>query len=1676
VPDIGPLSWVKSEIDSSLERSLALLRAYDGDPSRRAELRTCRLHLHQASGAVQIVGLEGVARFLEEAEALVAGLEAGRIGNEPDALAALERAIAAIGRYLGELLEGAPDQPLKLFEDYRALARARGAREPFEAELYYPDLSPPAPPRPQPAPGRTKAEVGAILRAQRTVFQRAFLHWLRAPHDPAGAREMGGAVDAIEQAQGGGAARAFWWSAGALFDALAEGDLAPEPGLKALAGRIEQQMRRLAQGSDSVAERLFCEVLYWIARAGPASGRARQVKALYRLDGTLPERASQADITHRVPIAAALREAIAGAKEFWNKFAAGAETALSGFARQARIIAEQGRGLGNLALAALSAEIARAAAELQAQPGKMCEAVAMEGATALLVAESAAVNYQRLTAEFDRQANAMAARLAAALSGAPPQPAAGGPLIDEMTRRAQERLATVSALTEVQANLRSIEQVLDGYFRDPSRAAELASLDPLLHQLSGTLGLLGEDEAKGALERAAARIRGFARASARPALEDFEELAQILSGLGFYVDALRHGKADFAAAMRPIGAQPGAGAAPEAAGPAAPSVESELEAQKREAQALFEAWQASPGDAGLRSKLKKRLKKIRDDARLVADEALVDWARAALKQVRPEPSAGDAARLAERMASLTPQAEAPSAEAQRLKDASDARIDLELLAIFLEEAGGVVAGVAADLAESRAQPGSLPHLATIRRAFHTLKGSGRMVGLARLGDAAWAVEQVMNRWLQEERSATPELHALIEAARSTFDDWIARLKAGEPQPEAGALIAMAERLRRAEPPEVVTVGETSISSSLFAVFANEARQHLDALERETAALASSGEARDELVRAAHTLAGICGTVRLAPLHALGLALEKAASRLRGRAAAAHEVTLLGEAVAGLRAMYGRVLARQAPEAQPELAARLEALAPAAPAPLEVAEIPVERRGRRLDDELDAQLLPVFLEEAQELAPRVGELLRAWRADASHRDSGKALQRALHTLKGSARMAGAMGLGELLHHMESRIEHALQLDTVPAQLLDDLESSCDRMGGLIERLRSGEPAAGAPPAAGGRPARAVPVPAAQARAMLRVRADLLERLVNQAGEVAIARTRVEAEMRALKTALTDLTENAARLRHQLREIEIQAELQMQARVREAEGAAREFDPLEFDRFTRFQELTRFMAESVSDLGTVHHGIARAVDDADAALSAQARMTRELQQDLMRVRMVPIGSLAERLHRLARQVAKELGKRASLDLRGAQVELDRSVLERLSAPLEHLVRNAVTHGIEPAAARLAAGKPEIGEIRLDARQEGNEIVLAFSDDGAGLDLERIHAQGLAKGLVRPGETPDAARLAELVFLPGFSTAAQVTEIAGRGVGMDVVRSEVVALGGRIEHESAPGRGVKFTIRLPLTTAVTQAVLVRSGARVCALPAVMIEQVQHLRGAELERARAAREFAWGGRRYPLAYLPELLGEPGGTPGARRYQPVLLARSGTDAVALLVDEMIGNQEIVVKNLGPQLARVPGLAGITVLGSGEIVLILNPVPLARLPLPPQRAAEGRRPAPAPARPRVLVVDDSLTVRKITGRLLAREGYEVLVAKDGVEALERLAETVPDLMLVDIEMPRMDGFDLTRNVRADARLKRVPIVMITSRTADKHRKYALELGVEAFLGKPYQEDELLAHIGALIGR
>ncbi|MDD4963281.1 MAG: Hpt domain-containing protein [Gallionella sp.] len=745
------------------------------------------------------------------------------------------------------------------------------------------------------------------------------------------------------------------------------------------------------------------------------------------------------------------------------------------------------------------------------------------------------------------------------------------------------------------------------------------------------------------------------------------------------------------------------------------------------------------------------------------------------------------------------------------------------------------------------------------------------------------------------------------------------------------------------------------------------------------------------------------------------------------------------------------------------------------------------------DDVDEQLLPVFLEEADELMPKVSECLRAWREMPTNEQQSNLLKRLLHTMKGSSRMAGAMRIGELSHEMESRVLAVAKLSNHEGYW-DGLEHELDRVSGLIEELRTGKPS----------PLEVVISKAKEESSeeirveveetsthneeqsnrrstervawgnMLRVRADVVDRLVNEAGEISVTRSRMETELRIFKDSLMELTGSVTRLRQQLREVEIQAESQMQARITLSQEDNEHFDPLEFDRFTRLQELTRFMNESVHDVQTVQQTLLKNLDETAAAMSAQARLNRDLQQRLMNVRMVPFNSISERLYRIVRQTGKDLKKRANLELQGGHVELDRGVLEKMTAPFEHLLRNSIAHGLESETERAKTNKPTIGEIRLSLHQENNEVVFEISDDGKGLNFEALRNKAISLGFGKPGEVLSEQQLAQLIFVSGVSTATEVSAVAGRGIGMDVVRSEIAGLGGRIDVSSVAGVGTRFTVHLPLTLAVMQTVMVRSGESIFAIPATMVEQVVQLKTDAMTALHQSRHLDAQGHSYPLHYLPTLLGDENHVVENHLRNSILLLRSSEQRIALHVDELLGRQEAVVKNIGPQLARLIGVAGATVRGDGAVVLILNPVQMAQRVLTTVHKVNAAEPVALRTQPLVMVVDDSLTVRKITSRLLLRAGYQVATATDGVNALEQLSDITPDVMLLDVEMPRMDGFELTKNIRRNERMKQFPIIMITSRTADKHRDYAFQLGVNAYLGKPYQEEDLLSRIAAFV--
>ncbi len=996
---------------------------------------------------------------------------------------------------------------------------------------------------------------------------------------------------------------------------------------------------------------------------------------------------------------------------------------------------------------------------------------------------------------------------------------------------------------------------------------------------------------------------------------------------------------------------------------------------------------------------------------------------------------------------------------------------------------------------------------------------------------------------QAQAEAVPESEAVLELEPEPEPD-----AAPGPQPEPEPLgqpqvAAVPAATQEVEPtpawpsvPEdrLKVVGPLHIDQALFNVYLHEADEWSRALQAELSewALETRAPLPETAVTRAHSLCGSSAMIGFSALAELARQMESSLQRTRatGRGTPRHGQAYV-EASEEIRRLLHQFAAGFLPEVRPEVVQALVVLDDVNASPTEQAlpggpsvtadlreacaapavrppDAGVSTSGAAAPEAPDRELFAFFEEEALELLPLLAGALRQWHARPDNLSARDEVLRTLHTLKGSARLAGARSLGDQAHALESLVEDL----SAPAGSADIelLLQAFDAFQSAFEALRADGPApdlsgSGTPsvthgdqtPGVMAAPSVTAPVelPAAPVTplapsAVVRVRAQLLDRLMNQTGEVMISRARLASDVGQLREALHALTSDLERLRAQLRDLELQSELQMQSH--RAKDAVADFDPLEFDRYTRVQELARLIAETVGDVASVQRTLQRTVESCEDGLSAQARQTRELQRDLLRTRMLEFDAIADRLHRVVRLAAQESDKPVQLDIQGGAIEIDRGILDRMTPAFEHLLRNAVVHGIEPAAVRAAAGKPAIGQLTVRLAQEGNDVAIRFEDDGGGLDLARIRDKAVDLGLLPPGAEITPAEAVRLVFTPGFSTAAQVSQLAGRGVGMDVVRAEVQAVGGRIDTRSEAGRGTCFEVVLPLTTAVTQVVMLRCQDLVFGVPVPLVEAVTHLSGPALEAARGSGQLQRDGQDVPFFWAGALLqSSPRSTEVPGRSVPVVMLRSAAQRLALQVDEVQGQQEVVVKHLGPQLSRLPGLAGVTVLPSGAVVLIYNPVALAAVHGDQARAyaaslaaspaaspAASRLPGPqvdAPVvagassalAPLVLVVDDSATVRRVTQRLLQREGLRVALAGDGLQALEQLAQEMPALVLSDIEMPRMDGFDLVRNLRADARWRALPVVMITSRIAAKHRDHASDLGVNHYLGKPYAEDELL---------
>ena len=756
-----------------------------------------------------------------------------------------------------------------------------------------------------------------------------------------------------------------------------------------------------------------------------------------------------------------------------------------------------------------------------------------------------------------------------------------------------------------------------------------------------------------------------------------------------------------------------------------------------------------------------------------------------------------------------------------------------------------------------------------------------------------------------------------------------------------------------------------------------------------------------------------------------------------------------------------------------------------------------------EDDIDMEMLDIFLAEADGQFNSIDNDLASLSDNLQDKKTAHSLKRSMHTLKGSANTTGARKVGAIFHHLEDMMNVS---PTVTQELCGNIQAGVDAAFAAIQALRENRSVDEAVGAASAKPTPiqqtsgletqaivastpqeqimvavgAVPVRDDSTKlledegAMLKVSSKSLERLVKNVGEINISRSQIGTNVVVGRQAMMGLAVSLEQMYGYLREIEIEAEKQMHAGTDNANENTG-FDALQMDRYTRLQELTRRVAEAQNDVMTQQSATVAAIREVEESVAIQRILISDVSADLDRIRQIRVSSIVPNLKRVVRAAARDTGKPAEIYF-DADVEIDRGILEKMNGPIEHVLRNAIAHGIESAEERLQANKEPTGSIDFKAYQDGSEVVIEISDDGRGIDIAKVLQKAVNKGIIRPGTRMAEDKIRELLFEPGFSTADAVTDIAGRGVGLDVVRSEISTMGGRVDIRSTLGQGTTFVLRLPSTLTTIAGTAITTGQHMYVTPVSFIDRLVRIQTKDIENAYRSqkliiKEPSGEQIEYDFWGLWQIIGLPTMQTRATTRGSIILMRG--DRIAVHVDEIKPATEFVFRPMGPQIVASSGLIGSTISSTGNASLVIDPAKIVR-----NLKAIGAKqtgyidvrnvtPAKEEKTPLVLIVDDSTTVRKITSRLLKREGYRSMEAENGMQALERLQEEKPDVILMDIEMPVMNGYDATKAIRNTPEISDIPIIMITSRAGESHRKIAFELGVNEYLGKPFNDFDLL---------
>lgn len=1721
------LTWVRPDLDKHLNQVRSQIEHIARSAIVGGGVESTAEHLVQLKFTFEALVLQGATLVVEEMITVCDELQNNTVRDREKAFGALMDSIVVLPSYLDRLQAGHHDLPILLLPIINELRAAYNANIVSEATLFAPSLDVPLPELEQKADGHEAVfdepfqEFSLRMRRQ---WENALLRWLQAQENLELLSPLHSVCETLYRRLNRIDLRRLWWIASEVIGGLLDGVTDNDMNLRRLFARLHLIIKTLSEGGEDATEvesvdAVSQALLFHIAQAKSGSAGVDNLRERFHLQDLVPDRdvliRARGAVTGRnrelyISLGAAVRDELSLVKDALDlELRTGEiEPERREESHEALLRLKDTLKMMGLGDSAQSIDQLMPAFDASETPGDDPQQNSRKTLLMNLAGELI-----RVESDLEEQIVTLG------------EPLKGGqePSYIDLPRHELRRIRA-HLLDETVVSLHQVQDQVHRHF-DGEKADFIS---PLEH-IAGAMELIGESETASLalkLRNALGNLLRLARSETAVDPDKLEAVADAVAAFELYLAGCRD--------------------------------------QQSNRGRFFEI-------------LKDRLEHLP-----VSEMEVV--------RVTQRPSVEDTPEK---------QTETPEASATGLPTA----VDPELLDVFLEEYETVAAMLGDRIPQWIHHPENTQLMTEIRRGFHTIKGSGKMVGAYELGDFALHIETMLNALLEGNIQSTDDVAVLIQLSEASMPAMKNRLLQ---QPSildgAGieAIIEQANAVTTGRKPDWASLGSVLPSSigillpggfaatgeapTLKKLVCKELAESLSVLKglMDKISRDHNNTASNDEIRAAHNIAGTTALDPLGRESDVARSLERflEAQRQSGKAFTNTAMWTVATSLAYLETCLS--VHEGDPEAElasdeesqiEQLTALTAEFKPAAGALIEPLDAISDEIEDQAEDELadieeepvDTEILNIFLEEAADILERCDSLLNTWRDNLPDIDIVRNLQREFHTFKGGSRMAGLSAMGTLSHTMETLMEqiagHLLQPSIAAIELL---EQSCDRLniwteeaargerpqaGGVlrqfeqqIEALTTGqeqpEPASAdvevtadteetqtdtvaplseqeetgtvsvEPVAEPEEPVRIEPVveelrdipdvvvppsepevsaaPSGESTVSqhIRVNADLLDSLVNSAGEISIFRSLLEQQIVHMREHLKEFDVTTSRLREQFRKLEIETETQIRSRYQQEMPAdlpadSEEFDPLEMDRFSSMQQLSRSLSESVSDLLNLQELLDDTARKSDALLIQQSRVSTELQEGLMQTRMVHFGTIAPRLRRIIRTAANEVRKKARLKLRmtGGGDQLDRNVLERITAPLEHLLRNSIVHGIEKPTVRRKLKKPAEGQLSITVAAEATEFVIRVEDDGAGVNLKAIHKRAIEMGLIDKKADPPPQQLLQLILHSGFSTSKKVTALAGRGVGMDVVNSEIKQIGGSVEIDSVEGKGSCFTIRIPFTLAVMQAIGIMAGAHQYMIPVAAVAGVARMLPVDyqslLKLKKPVYEFA--GEPYSILELEPLLGEPS-TPLGDETISLLMIKAGEQRAAFRVSELLGHREIVIKPVGPQISSVSGILGATVTGDGQVVIIIDSGPMIR-----QALLTGARPAPPMRRVDVhkhktlaMVVDDSITMRKVTTRVLENNNYEVVTAKDGVDATEQMQDRAPDLLILDVEMPRMDGYQVAEYVRADARLRHIPIIMVTSRAGKKHRARGTKAGANAYLSKPYKESELIKEVEILL--